>query len=160
MGFGDEGFELSEVDLDRPGVLGVRVGPLFGPVLFPSLGPEEGPCERVARKDGRRRAELGAHVGEGCAFRDVQVLQAGAEVFQDIPHPALDAQAAQQFQHQILGAHGRPALPGEADAHDLGHFEVEGLSSQDQGAVQPPTPMANMPTELDIGVWLSAPIRT
>ena len=121
---GGQRLECGQVDgillvIDR-----IRVGGQLDPHVAAALRLEELLRFLVGREDRGRRAQLGAHVGDGRALGHGQGLNALARVLDDLAHAALDGHLAQHVQNDVLGGHPRAELARQVDAHHLGHGDI------------------------------------
>ena len=124
MRHGGKGVQLVEVDDELLVVLGVVVRQKLRPVVLPALGLEEGAGHLVAGEHGGRRAQLGAHVGDGGALGDGESLEALAGVFHYLAYAALDAQPTQDLKYYVLCRDHGPQRAPELHFADLGHRKV------------------------------------
>ncbi len=115
---------------------GVRIGLQLHPVGSAALGGQEGPGNRIAGEDGGGGPQLGAHVGDGRPFRHRQGGHAVAAVLDYFAHAAPDAQASQDLQDDILGAHPGGQIVIEIDTNNGRHVKIEGTAGHGHGHVQ------------------------
>ena len=121
---GDHGLQRVEIDVDNAIILCVRVARKGGEVRRAPLGREKRARHVVRREDGRRRAELGAHVRDRGAFGHGQRRDAGAAPLDDRADAALDRQDAQQLEADVLGRDIGLQRAGEVDLEHLRHGDV------------------------------------
>ena len=100
------------------------------------MGFQEAPGHLVRGEEGRGRPQLGAHVADGRPASRVQSPRAWAEVLHDPAHSALDREPAQKLQDDVLARNPGGWLACQADAHDPGIGQVEGLAGHGRGHVQ------------------------
>ena len=122
---GHEGLELVERDLEDVVVGGALVRDELRPVLRAALRREELLRDGVGREDGRRDAQLRAHVGDRRAARHVERLHAGAEVLEDPADVALRAILFKHLEDDVLRAAALRQLARELDAAHLRRGDVE-----------------------------------
>ena len=111
--------EGREVNGERLVVNGVVVRLLFAPHIGAPFGGEKCACDLIGGEDGGRRAELRAHVGDGGALGDGERLHALADIFHDLADAALDREAAQNFEDDILCRDPGAELADKLDLNDL-----------------------------------------
>jgi len=126
----------AHVQLDDLPVGDVRVRRQRDPVALAALRAEEAVGLGVAGEDGGGGPQLGDHVGDGRALVDVQVLQTLAAEFKNLPHAALDREAAQQFQDHVLPRDPRSQASGQPHVYHLRHDQPVGLAGHGQSHVQ------------------------
>src|SRR5699024_2399173 len=118
-GFGDQRFQLGEVDVFGDVVGGAVVGSQGRELLPTPHGLHVGAGDIVGGEDGRGGAEFGSHVRNDVAIHGGQVRQPRPVVFDDPVHPALDVVAPQHLQHHILGRDPVRECAGQLHAPDL-----------------------------------------
>jgi hypothetical protein len=133
----DQRLQPGEVDLLLDVILSVVVGEDLHPVVLAPLRGKEAADLDVGWEDRRRRAQLGAHVGDNVAVHRAQVLQAGTVVLNDAPVAAVDVVAAQHLEDDVLGAHPGGQLAHQPHAPDLRHRHVVRLSGHAHGDIEP-----------------------
>ena len=136
VGLGHQGLQGAQVDLDQLVVGGVLIGAQGHEVLLALLGLEEGMGHLVRGEDGGGGPQLRTHVGDGGALGDGEGGNARADVLHHLAHAALDGQAAQHLQDDVLGRHGIGQAAGEADAHHLGAAEIIRAAAHGHSHVQ------------------------
>ena len=136
MRAGDHGLQGAQVNIDDAVVHRIGVAGQRNIVLLSSLGCQECPGGLVGGEDGRRGAQLRAHVGDGAPLGDGQGCNAWAPPFNDGAHAALDGQDPQQFQGDVLG--GDIGVQGacQIDLEHLGHGDVIRPTAHGHGHIQ------------------------
>ncbi|MNZ68343.1 hypothetical protein D3C78_866080 [compost metagenome] len=131
-GAGDQRHQRGEVDLDLLVIVGGGVGEQFAPVRFAAAGGEKRPQHVIGGEHAGRRPEFRTHVGDDVAIHGAQAFKPVAVVLEDLAHPSADIVATQHFQDDVLGADPVGQAPGQADADDARHPDVEGLAGDRQ----------------------------
>ena len=121
---GDHGLQRVEVNVDNAVILRVRIARERDKVRRASLGREKRARHVVRREDGRRRAELGAHVRDRGALGHGQRRDARAAPLDDRTDATLDRQDAQQLEADVLGRDIGPQRAGEVDLEHLRHGDI------------------------------------
>ncbi len=134
--FGDERFELREIDGDLVGVLGVCVGFELLVVLLAAEPAEVIPRLLVGREDRGGRAELRPHVGDRRSLGDRQRLDAGAGVLEDLADAALDGEASQHLKDDILRGGPPFEFAFKSDVDDFRHLDVVGAAAHGDGDIE------------------------
>ena len=117
----DQGVQVDRVLLV---IVRVRVGSQRDIDVLAALRLEECAGDLVGREDGRGRAQLCAHVGDGRALGNREGGNARAGVLDDLADAALDGHLAQHIQDDVLGCNPGLQLAGQRDADHLGHRDV------------------------------------
>lgn len=146
--------QLDDLVVHRVGVCGDG-----NKVRLPTLRLHKRARDLVRRENGGGGAQLGAHIRDGRALGDGERRTAFPAVFDDLPNAALDREAAQQFQNNVLGRDPRREAAGEVDAENVRHFDAVRAAAIATATSRPPAPKASMPMPPPVGVWLSEPIR-
>ena len=126
-----------QINLHRLVIRRIRVGGQRDKVRLAALRLQEAARHLVRGEHGRRRAQLRAHVGNGCTFGDGQCLNARPRVLHHLAHAALDGEAAQQLQNHVLGGHASAEPPREAHAYHAGAAEIIRAAAHGHRHVQP-----------------------
>ena len=121
---GDHGLQRVEVDVNDAVIARVRVARKGDKVRLAPLGGEEGARHVVRREDGRRRAELGAHVRDRGALGHGQRRDTRPAPLDDRADAALDRQDAQQLEADVFGRDVGPQRAGEVDLEHFRHRDV------------------------------------
>ena len=90
----------------------------------------------VEREDGRRGAELGAHVADRPLAGGADRLHAGTEVLEDLVGAALHGEQRAQIGDDVLGRRPAADLAGEVDADEHGVQHLPGQAGHGLAAVR------------------------
>ena len=123
--------QLDDLVVHRVGVCGDG-----NKVRLPTLRLHKRARDLVRRENGGGGAQLGAHIRDGRALGDGERRHAFPAVFDDLPDAALDREAAQQFQNNVLGRDPRREAAGEVDAENARHFDAVRAAAHRHGHVQ------------------------
>src|SRR5680860_677561 len=115
----------------------ISVGEAPGEVTLPLLGAEERGDPVVGGEHGAGGAELGSHVRDHVPVHRGQSGEPGPVVLDDPVHASLDAMPAQQLQDHVLGTDPGPQLPGQVNTPDLRHLQVDRLTRDRPGHLDP-----------------------
>ena len=112
------------------------VGQQLRVVVRPAHSAEVVADRVVGGEDARRRAQLRAHVRDDVAVHRGEVRESVAVVLDDPADAALDAVPAEHLEDDVLRGHPVGQRPGEFDAPDLRHSDVEGVARHRHGDLQ------------------------
>ena len=98
----------------------------------------------VGGKDRRRRAELGAHVGDDVPVHRGQAVETGAVILDDPADASVHAVAAQHLEDDVLGADPVGQPPVSRTPEIRGIVTWNGSPAMASATSRPPAPMASI----------------
>ena len=131
-----EGLERIEVDGIFFVIFCIGVGGKGGIHIPAALRHKEGFGHFVGGENGGGCAELGAHIGNGCALGDGKRRDALPGVFYDFADAALDGHLAQHFEDDILRGDPGAQLAVQGHAHHFRHGDVVRAAAHCDGDVE------------------------
>ena len=136
VGGRDQRLKVTEVDGDDLVVGFFSGGRHLLPRLAALLRLEEAVSDVVTGEDGGRRPQFGPHIGDDRPLRDREALDAAAEVFHDLADAALDGEAAENLEDDVLGADPGRERAFQVNADYFGSGEIEGFAGHGESDVE------------------------